>query len=66
MPIVPFCGTQNINSRTSQPARYSGICGPGTFVATVVALRLNSSSAMRCSATGAMPTAASRPNVSAA
>ena len=65
-PIEPVCGTQNIISRTMHPAKYSGCCGPGTLVATVVALRLNNSSASACTAGGAMPSAASRPKATIA
>src|SRR3546814_7619766 len=59
-PTEPVCGTQNIISRSSHPAMYSGCCGPGTLVATTLALRLNSSSASACNCGGAIPSAARR------
>ena len=59
--MVPVCGTQNIISLILPPARYSGCWGPGTLVATAVALRLKSSSAISCTAAGAMPSAARSP-----
>ena len=65
-PIEPVCGTQNIRSLILLPPKYSGICGPGTLVATAEALRLNISSAKACTASGAMPTAASAPKVATA
>ena len=59
--MEPVCGTQNICSVIWQPAKYNGNGGPGTLVATADALRLNNSSAVRCTPTGAKPMAASKP-----
>ena len=64
-PMSPDCGTQKMSRPIRPPARYSAFEGPGTFVATAVALADRRSIAAAWTAAGIRPRAAISPSVSA-
>ena len=55
--MSPDCGTQKISRPIRPPARYSGCCGPGTFVATADRLGREQVDGRGLHRAGSMPSA---------